>query len=292
MASIVKRKIGNQTYYYLQHNIRKGGKREELYLGKTIPDNIAEIKQNFLLEFYRQDWTPRLGVIYAKYKAEMQKQPKLIRAKELETFSIKFTYNTQRIEGSTLTLKETADLLRDGISPRKPINDTIETMEHQKLFLEIMQYKEDLALETVCIWHKRLFEKTKGEMAGKVRDFEVRIAGSKFTPPPHQSLSILLKGFFTWYRKARKQFNSVELAALVHLKFVSIHPFGDGNGRISRLMMNFVLYRGGYPMFDVDYADRRSYYNALERSSLGQNDVIFLQWFMKRYFKENKMYLR
>lgn len=101
----------------------------------------------------------------------------------------------------------------------------------------------------------------------------------------------MLKEFFHWYHNNKNKINPVELAALVHLKFVTIHPFGDGNGRVSRLMMNFVLNKFDYPMFDINYIDRRSYYVALERSSLKNNDVLFLQWFMKRYVKGNNEFL-
>jgi len=73
---------------------------------------------------------------------------------------------------------------------------------------------------------------------------------------------------------------------------VTIHPFADGNGRISRLIMNFILNKMGYPMLDIPYEGRSSYYNALERSNLKDEDGIFLQWLMKRYIKEYKRYLR
>jgi Fic family protein len=92
-------------------------------------------------------------------------------------------------------------------------------------------------------------------------------------------------GFFTWYNVNKKKLNPVELAALVHLKFVTIHPFGDGNGRSTRLMMNHVLNTYDYPLMDIDYTDRRSYYTALEKSQRKGDDLPFLQWFMKRYLK-------
>lgn len=290
MVAVIKRKRGNQTYYYLYHDIRRGHKQKEIYLGKTVPKNIEEIKQKFLLEFYREQWLPKLENIYSNYAKTRKKLPKSIIEKELETFSINFTYNTQRIEGSTLTLKETFDLLRDGISPRKPVQHIIETSEHQRVFFEMLGYKKDLSLEIVCMWHKKLFDKTKQDIAGIIRDFEVRIQGSKFTPPAPPSLLILLRGFFKWYHTNKAKLNPVELAALAHLKFVTIHPFGDGNGRISRLMMNFVLDKYGYPMLDIDYDDRRSYYNALERASVQQNDMFFLRWFMSRYLKTWQRY--
>lgn len=102
----------------------------------------------------------------------------------------------------------------------------------------------------------------------------------------------MLRDFFKWYQKNKKNLHPVELAGLVHLKFVPIHPFGDGNGRISRLMMNFVLYKNGFPMLNISYKNRNSYYTALERSQIKKNEFIFLNWFLKRYIKENKKYLK
>lgn len=292
MVSIVKRRKGKETYYYLRHNIRKGNKQKEIYLGKKIPQNIEEIKQNFLLEFYRQEWLQPLEKIRKGHAKELRQTPKSVIKKELNTFSIKFTYNTQRIEGSTLTLRETADLLEQGRTPQnKPVIDVKEAESHQKVFLETLEEKNELSIKTICSWHKKIFLQTKPDIAGKLRIYDVRMGQSKFIPPKPQAIPILLKNFFSWYNKNRKKLNPVELSALVHLKFVTIHPFGDGNGRISRLMMNCVLYKLGYPMLDIDYNDRRAYYNALERAQTSQNDVIFLQWFMKRYMRIYKRFL-
>ena len=105
-------------------------------------------------------------------------------------------------------------------------------------------------------------------------------------------LDFLLKEFFDWYNKNKNKLNPVELAALAHLKFVTIHPFSDGNGRISRLIMNFVLNNKGFPMLDIPYTNRNSYYNALERTQIKKNELIFLQWFFKRYFNEAKRFLK
>jgi Fic family protein len=292
MVAIIKRKKGKRIYYYLKHSVRKNNRQKEIYLGKTIPKNIDEIKQNFLLEFYRQEWLPSLERIREGYKKERKRLPKDVIDREMEAFSISFTYNTQRIEGSTLTLRETADLLAEGIAPsNKPMRDVKEAEAHQRLFFEILKYKPDLSLKSVCQWHKKMFEETKPAIAGRIRDYQVRIGGSKFIPPRPEAITLLLREFFSWYKKNKGELNPVELSALVHLKFVTIHPFGDGNGRISRLMMNYVLGKLGYPMLDIAYGERRSYYNALERSQIRQNDVIFLQWFMKRYFKTYKKFL-
>ena len=292
MVIVVKRRKGNQSYYYLRHNIRKGNRQKEIYLGKQIPENIEEIKRNFLLEFYQAEWIPGLEAIRRGYARELKRMPKHVVQKEMETFSIRFTYNTQRIEGSSLTLKETADLLAEGRAPSsKPMVDVKEAEAHRKLFFEMLKYDEELTIEAVCRWHKQMFKETKSDLAGKIRDYEVGISGSKFIPPKPAAVTILLKGFFRWYSKSKRKLHPVLLSALVHLKFVTIHPFGDGNGRISRLMMNYVVSKFGYPMLDIEYSDRRSYYNALERSQTKQNDIIFLQWFMKRYLKTYSRFL-
>lgn len=287
MVNVVKRRKGTQDYYYLYHDSKKGKRKQhEVYLGKVIPEDIEEQKKSFALEIERKKWIPKLEKIHVNFKNEKKTIPKSIQEKNFKSFSIKFTYNTQRIEGSALTLKDTTFLLEYGLSPsNRPTNDIKETEMHQKLFLEVMNQKDVLSLTLVKKWHKKLFQQTKPDIAGLFRDHDVRITQSKFIPPPHTSVNLLVNGFFTWYNVNKTKLNPVELAALVHLKFVTIHPFGDGNGRTTRLMMNHVLNTYDYPLMDIDYNDRRSYYTALEKSQRKDDDLPFLQWFMKRYLK-------
>ncbi len=95
--------------------------------------------------------------------------------------------------------------------------------------------------------------------------------------------------FFIWYDRNKAKIHPVQLAALVHLKLVTLHPFADGNGRISRLMMNFVLHKNDFPMLNIPYEKRAGYYTALEGSQTKKQEDIFLQWFFKRYLKECRM---
>ena len=294
MVTIRKRTKGRQVYYYLEHTIRKDKRveKKEKYVGKTLPKNIEEMKKKFLSEIYREKWYSLLDEIKKNFSKELKRMPKAAREKEIETFSIRFTYDTQRIEGSKLTLRETAELIERNISPKaKPLQDVKEAEAHYKIFHEMLDYKKDLSLQIILYWHKRLFESTKPEIAGKIREHQVAISGSKFVPPFPAEIYPLLREFFRWYDKNKKKLHPVELAALVHLKFVTIHPFADGNGRISRLMMNFVLHKHGYPLLDIPYERRANYYNALERAQIKKMDEIFLQWFLKRYVKENQRYL-
>ncbi|MDD5133645.1 MAG: Fic family protein [Candidatus Nanoarchaeia archaeon] len=293
---ILKKKlIGNQVYYYLEHSIRKDDKilKKEIYLGKQLPKNLDDIKKKFIFDLYKEKWFDNFSIIKQNHSKEEKLMPKSAKEKELENFIVKFTYNTQRIEGSKLSLRDTANLLEKGINPKeKPVRDIREAENHQKIFFEILNYKKDLSLQIILQWHKELFHGTKEDIAGKIRKHQVLISGSKFIPPLPAELDFLLKEFFKWYNENKNKINPVELAALTHLKFVTIHPFSDGNGRISRLMMNFVLNKNKMPMLDIAYINRNSYYNSLERSQVKKNELIFLQWFFKRYLTEFKRFLK
>lgn len=294
MVSISKKNIDGKFYYYLEHSYRKYGRvnKKTKYLGKKIPKNIEELKEEFITELYQELWIEKFDSIKENFTKEKKNTPASAKQKQLENFTVRFTYNTNKIEGSTLTLRETALLLEKGITPsRRPIEDVKETEKHQQVFYEMLSYEKEISLSTLLYWHKKLFEETKKEEAGKIRNYSVGISGSKYKPPYPIDLDFLLTEFFDWYKKNRNNTHPVYLAALVHLKFVTIHPFGDGNGRISRLFMNYVLNKNKFPMRIIDYSDRNSYYNALEGSQLKKDKTIFVQWFFKRYLKEFEKYL-
>lgn len=294
MVSIGRKTIKGEKYYYLEHSrrVKEKVEKKELYLGKQIPKNIEELKRKFILEIYKEKWFSSFEKIRKNYARGIRATPKSAQEKEIENFAIKFTYNTQRIEGSKLSLRDTANLLERGITPKdKPVRDIKEAEAHRKIFYEMLDYKKDLTLQIVLYWNKKLLENTKPDIAGKIRQHQVRISGSRFVPPFPAELQTLLREFFEWYNKSKNKLNPVELTALVHLKFVTIHPFGDGNGRISRLMMNFILKKHGFPMLDIAYEKRNSYYNALERAQTKKNEDIFPQWFFRKYLDSNKGYL-
>ncbi|HEX9845923.1 MAG TPA: Fic family protein [Candidatus Nitrosotenuis sp.] len=295
MVTIKEKILKGQTYYYLEHSVRENGKvRPKIkYLGRKIPKNIEEIKKNFLNDISGARWHADVDRIRKNFSKNQRLMPKSVKEKEIENFAINFTYDTQRIEGSTLTRKETADLLERGITPKnKPMRDAQEAEAHRDLFFEILKSKKDLSLQEVTDWHWKLFNKTKADLAGEIRKYQVAIKGSKFMPPTPVDVYPMLTEFFEWYNKNKNKLHPVELAAIAHLKFVTIHPFGDGNGRISRLIMNFILDKKKYPMLDIPYEGRNSYYNALERSQITKKERVFLQWLVKRYVKGYRRYLK
>ncbi len=293
MVNIVSEKKGNQTYHYLRHS---SGKVElKRYLGKKIPKNIEQLKEDFLLEFYQKQWMPKLETIYKNYQKETESLPELIQQQNFESFGITFTYNTQRIEGSTLTQEDTKDLLIHGITPNKKSKiDAIETQKHYDLFTNLVSSKKmnKISLDTVLSWHKDIFGQTKIGEAGAIRTYVVGIKGNpniEFATVPE--IKPKLKELFSWLNNTKKNISPAEIACKVHYDFVGIHPFGDGNGRISRLLMNYILFQYGYPLMVIFNKNRKPYFKSLERSQLEDNSIHFQKWFMKNYFKENKKYL-
>ncbi|VVB77142.1 Fic/DOC family protein [uncultured archaeon] len=297
MVTLKEKKIGGRTYYYLGHTYRANGKvkYQEVYLGTKKPksNDLTALKNDFVFAIYKERWFSRFDEIKEAYSKERRALPAEIEKKETERFAVQFTYDTNRIEGSRLTLRETGALLERGTTPPgRPLSDIKEAEAHRKVFYEVLAYKKDLTMSIMLEWHREVFEDTKPRIAGKLRDYQVGISGSRFLPPSPVEIYPLLREFFRWYDREKARMHPVELAALVHLRFVTIHPFGDGNGRISRLLMNFVLHKHGYPMLNIEYKNRSSYYTALERSQTKKNESIFVQWLFKKYLNENERYAK
>ena len=297
MPTVVKRTIHGKIYYYLEHSIRNSAgqiTKKSKYLGSSIPKDLRKIETQFVYELNSERWFKIFDAIRVQYLNELKSLPRTAQEKALNEFSIRFTYDTQRIEGSTLTLRETAQLLDEGVSPGgKPLSDIREAEAHQRVFLEMLRLKKDLTLQLVLDWHHQLFKETKPDIAGQIRKHRIRISGSRFVPPSPVEIQPLLREFISWYNSSKNgKIHPAALAALVHLKFVTIHPFIDGNGRIGRLMMNFVLNRNRYPMLNIEYEGRRTYYGALERSQVKNDENPFSQWFFRKYLRENKRYTK
>ena len=293
MAAVLKRTLRGRTYYYLEHTVRVAGKvrKKELYLGTRLPRDLEVRKRAFLAEVYRERWHPTLERIRESYARDLRTTPPSGVERGREALAVRFTYNTQRIEGSTLTLRETADLLERGITPAgRPLRDVQEAEAHRALFLDILKERGDLTHPRILEWHHRLFRETRPDIAGRLRRHQVAISGSRFVPPSPIEVGPLLREFFRWYARSRDRTQPVELAALVHLRFVTIHPFSDGNGRLARLLMNFVLHRHGFPMLVIPYTGRSLYYTALERAQIQEMEAIFVQWLLRAYVREHRRY--
>ncbi|MBS3151052.1 Fic family protein [Candidatus Woesearchaeota archaeon] len=273
---IIKRK----SYYYIQHSYRKGNKviTLERYLGKTIPEDIEGIKQEILQKEKKEVYN-KLGKIKISFQEEWKKIPDSVKEKELEEIAIAFTYNTNAIEGSTITLEEVREIIEDKISPNKPIRDVKEAEYHAKVFLEMIKKKEKMSNKLLLTWHKQIFGETKQDIAGKYRDYLVRVGNHR--APDWQEVIKLMNQLIKFINESK--INPVELSAISHYRFEKIHPFGDGNGRIGRLLMNQILWHNQYPMIIIEYKKRKSYYKALSRDEQG-----FVNYLMRRYLAVHK----
>ncbi|MCH8067117.1 MAG: Fic family protein [Nanoarchaeota archaeon] len=278
--------VKHKNYYYLAHSFRVEGKvvHREKYLGKKIPANIDDIKESFLHRCMQEDLIKKLKTIKKNFRKEWKHYPESVKKEILLDFSIEFTYNTNAIEGSTITLEETKDIIKRKIAPNKPLRDIQETINHSKVFFRVLNEKNEMSLKKILQWHKEVFFETKPDISGKIRDYLVRVGS--YRAPDWQDLDQLLKEFFKWYNKNKKILNPVELAARAHYKFEMIHPFGDGNGRIGRLIIAHILRKSNYPLLIIESKKRKSYYHALSKD---END--FINYFFRRYLRAHKKYL-
>lgn len=161
-----------------------------------------------------------------------------------------------------------------------------------KVYEDMINCTEKLSMNLICKWHKELFHMTDHSIAGHIRGYPVGIEGSTYIPPQTKfEIEKLLDVLFKWYNEKNKILHPVFVASIMHYRFIAIHPFGDGNGRITRLMTNYILHKSSYPMFDINPKNRSQYYKALESADKKEdNELPFILWFVKNYLKANKKY--
>lgn len=192
-----------------------------------------------------------------------------------EQFEIEMTYNSNGIEGNSLTLKETFLVINEGITIKgKPLKDHLEAKNHY----EALEYLTDLVahdkkhtISEVLIrhLHQMVIQEIDKEWAGRYRDRNVIIGGAKHTPPEAVEIPAQMHDLISWLRSNKNKLHPIELAALLHHKLVYIHPFFDGNGRTARLAMNVLLMQAGYPLVIVLKNDRKKYYRVLSKADEG-----------------------
>lgn len=291
MVSIVKRKRNKKTEYYLVYSSR--GKSKEKYLGTKKPKNLKEITIEYEEQSYREDKTPSLETIQKNYHKRNQTVDKKILDKENHGLKITHTYSTQKIEGSTMTLGQTRKLLEEKLSPKDTrIEDINEAKQLAEIFDEMLSTSKDISKKMILDWHEKLFERTDTNNAGSFRRVDVQPYLGKTEYVSWDDVIPEIEKLVNWYNKNKKKMNPVELSARFHRKFELIHPFIDGNGRIGRLLMIFILRKNKYPMINVDPKEKQTYINKLESSYLKNNELIFVKWFISKYLRDNKRFLK
>lgn len=195
-----------------------------------------------------------------------------------EQFTLEWIYNSNAIEGSTLTLRETQLILETGLTiGGKSLREHFEVTNHK----DAIDYVESLAGQSELITpfhvrqiHKLVLSQIDDENAGQYRKTEVRIAGAKHIPPESWKIPQQITEWGDWLKSSEKNIHPVELAAQAHHRLAAIHPFIDGNGRTARLVMNLILFKQGYPPAVILRVNRKQYYQVLMQADAGKNDPL------------------
>lgn len=191
-----------------------------------------------------------------------------------EQILVEWIYNSNAIEGSTVTLQETRLILETGLTiGGKTLREHFEVTNHRDAILYVEQLvadREKLTPFHVRQIHKLVLSQIDDASAGNYRTTQVQIAGARHIPPEAWEVPAQMTEWGKWLVKAEKSMHPVVLAALAHHSLVKIHPFVDGNGRTARLVMNLILMQNGYPPTVILRVDRQSYYRVLSLADDGK----------------------
>lgn len=233
-----------------------------------------------------------MGGESVNYEKLLEKRAKLVEIRNSNSeklfdnfdkaFEVDYAHNSTAIEGNTLTLIETKLLLEDEISVgNKSLREIYEVVNHNKAFAYVkkcISENKQLDENIVKDIHSILMENIL--VGGVYRNVEVRITGAKHKPPAPSEMYYQIKEFFSNIN-SKSDLNPIELAAWTHAEFVKIHPFIDGNGRTSRLIMNYKLMRNEFLPVSINTEDRLEYFNLLEEYAVNGNLAPFVDFIAK-----------
>ena len=323
MSHIAKRRVKGRQYYYLEESVKEEGKwrKESLYLGSARPDN-PELRKKYA-ELIRKlagkgitNPTPPLTEFISKGLGEKIQNAANVKGRFLKKLSprkrkefiqrerITFITDSNAIEGSTLGYTETENaisgekrmerLKRKGIMITGMGREEGEALSLDKCLNYYEKYLgsgKDVSEEMILQLHLVLLRKIEGyeKYAGIWRPVNVMVHGSDYKFPEHQQVPALMKSLMRWYNENRGLIHGVELAATLHTRFTTIHPFADGNGRIARLLMNYVLQLNGFPFTNIPLKRRDAYMKTQASGNLG-NHMAFTLFLAGEVIKQNSLY--
>jgi Fic family protein len=210
-------------------------------------------------------------------------------------FDIEFTYNSNAIEGNTLSFSETKLIINEGLTiGGKTLNEHLEAINHKEAidFIEELSKNKTIAIQDIKNLHYLVLNKIDKKNAGNYRTIDVGVRKSdgnvyKFCEP--MKVSENMQNFIQNLNQT--DIDPILKSAKVHLEFVTIHPFSDGNGRCARLLMNLVLLQHGYPLTIIKIKDRVEYLQAIEKYQQSGNDTVFLEFIVKKLDNSLDKYL-
>jgi Fic family protein len=313
--AIKKKALKGKVYYYLEKNIRIGDKKWKtfsIYLGPKKPNKAQlatyekklkmKIKQYISekilkpkTEFIDDKTALLLERIKTTHKKLLDALGKASKENYLKRQRETFITNTNAIEGSRLTLEQTKRILE--LRNKYEIEDVDEleviNMEQcLELFDKLVEKKADLDEKLILNLHLILLKTIPRYEAysGVWRPVNVYIRGSSYDFPDWKKIPKLMSNLIKWYNEFKDKMHPVELAAKFHVQFVTIHPFADGNGRMARLLLNYILQSNDFPFTDIPFSKRAEYFETQEKGHFGKHKpfVIFLIGLIRAQFKELK----
>lgn len=207
---------------------------------------------------------------------------------------VEWTYNSNAIEGNTLTLSETKVVLEGITIGGKSIVEHLETINHREaiLFIEaLIANQEQLSEWNIKSIHALVLKNIDTQNAGKYRTENVLISGAKHIPPKFYEIDFLMQKLIAEYQSDWQKFHPVIRATLLHGEFVKIHPFIDGNGRTSRLLLNFELMKNGYPPIIIKAVNRARYYDVLDLAHTTLNFGPFVKFVAELVLESENLWL-
>lgn len=278
MAYTEVKKKGGKKYYYRAVSVRDGKKvsKKRKYLGKDLSKKElarAELEADRELGVLERLLTPEDIEALEKIRGAYAREPEATYENRYEAFITQFTHDSTAIEGNTLTLQETGSLLFDNVSPSgKKLEEINEVIGHRKAFDLMLGHTGDITREFIYELHSLVMKDTISpkfdQQIGQYRTEQVYIRGLDWRPPAPKDVPGDMKALLVWYSKNKNRLHPLVVAIYFHVGFEVVHPFIDGNGRVGRLLMNFILHKNGFPMVNIPNSERLSYYGVLGKAQM------------------------
>ena len=296
---------GKKKLYYLAHSFRDRGKVKKVrrYLGanltkKRLRELMAGAEEAILqqIEIYSKIRDP-LHTVLSSHELKLVETLvakgtiaiQHLSEKQWLKFTEAFTYDTNAIEGSTVTAPEVRDIVEKDQWPKERSKEEVaETYGVAEAVGYIRKTKDHISLKLIKELHKIVFKSSKG-FAGKFRSKGIEVAvADRFgrivhRGAPQRDITGLLKELVSWYEKNRGRYHPIVLAAVVHNQFENIHPFQDGNGRVGRLLLNNILLKHKLPPVNIEIENRREYYATLQAYEKRGNLRPTIELILKEY---------
>jgi Fic family protein len=274
------REVNGGKQNYLVFIRREGGKMVKkskfIGTGSISKEKIEELKKEFEIEVLCDMASENLSKVQIleieKLKRVYNEKIKLLSKEEFgifeNTFFTELTYDSNAIEGSSLSLEDTNLVVNEGLVPEgKTLREVNEAKNHMNAIKFLESYKGDLTELFILKLHSIILRDISENFAGRYRKNPVRIFKSDVTFPNSAMVPQLVKNLVYWYKLNKSKMHPFELAVVFSMKLVSIHPFVDGNGRISRLIMNFLLKKKNYPWINIYMRQRSEYLKAVRKAN-------------------------